>query len=72
MRNAASSSALLYWWGDGQNYVQPIEVDPTGRPNLGKLTALRGGPGQSGSILIPAADFDRALDALKIKVPTVR
>ena len=71
VRNASSFSALLYWWGDGQNYVQPIGVDPTGKPTLGPLTALRGGPGQTGSHLIPGADFDRALDALKIKVAVV-
>lgn len=68
IRKAPNSTSTLYWWGESQNYVQPMGLDPTGKPTLGELMPLRGGPGARGTRLIPAPDFDRALDALKIRV----
>ncbi len=70
VRGAGSSTSVLYWWGDRQNYVQSISLDPTGLPTMGALMPLKGGPGASGGQLIPAADTSRAIDGLKIK-PTV-
>ena len=65
--SSAESSTLLYWTGSGQNYVQPIDLDPTGLPRMADLMPLKGGPGAYGSTLIAAPDFDRAIDNFKVK-----
>lgn len=71
VQGAGSSSSVLYWQGEGQNYVQPVSLDPTGLPAMGALLPLRGGPGATGAYMIPAADSERAIDGMKINVPVL-
>jgi hypothetical protein len=71
IRGVGSSTSVLYWQGDGQNFVQPISLDPTGLPAMGALLPLQGGPGASGAYMIPAADLDRAIDGMKFNVPVL-
>ena len=62
------SVTLLYWnGGPGNNYVQPVGVDPTGLARLGSFMQLDNGPARGALDLVPATDTSHAIDAFKVK-----